>query len=343
MHNERDTRGCAISVADLVARVDLVFRAHGCSAEVAQTLAENCVYAERDGAMTHGLFRLPGYVATLKAGSVDGAAEPEIEDVAPGFVRVDARSGFAQAALARVRPLLLKKAKDHGIVLLAMRNSCHFGALSLDVEPFAESGLVALSLLNSFRSVVPHGATREVYGTNPIAFAAPRSGSFPLVFDLATSTVANGEVALAHLEGRELPTGAGVDASGRITSHPEEILEGGSLLTFGGHKGSSISMMVEILCAALVGSRFSFEVDIPDKSGGQIPKTGQAMIVLDPMKGINAGYSFALRVEELLTQLVQAGQSRIPGDRRRIARQRHEANGIWLSPQAQAMLVQLSS
>jgi delta1-piperideine-2-carboxylate reductase len=102
-------------------------------------------------------------------------------------------------------------------------------------------------------------------------------------------------------------------------------------------------MMVEILCAALVGSRFSFEVDIPDKSGGQIPKTGQAMIVLDPMKGINTGYSFALRVEELLTQLVQAGQSRIPGDRRRIARQRHEANGIWLSPQAQAMLVQLSS
>jgi delta1-piperideine-2-carboxylate reductase len=106
-------------------------------------------------------------------------------------------TAFAQPALAAARPLLVEKAPQAGIAVLAIRNSHHFAALWPDVEPFAEEGLVALSVVNSMTCVVPHGADRPLFGTNPIAFAAPRAGAAPIVFDLATSAIAHGDVQIA--------------------------------------------------------------------------------------------------------------------------------------------------
>ncbi|MGH8367121.1 MAG: Ldh family oxidoreductase, partial [Pseudomonas sp.] len=175
-----------LSYAQLTDLLRQVFVRHGTSADVAQVLAENCASAERDGAHSHGVFRIPGYVSTLASGWVNGKAVPVVEDVASGFVRVDAANGFAQPALQAARGLLVEKARSAGIALLAIHNSHHFAALWPDVEPFAEEGLVALSVVNSMTSVVPHGADRPLFGTNPIAFAAPRADGLPIVFDLAT-------------------------------------------------------------------------------------------------------------------------------------------------------------
>lgn len=230
------------------------FLRHGTSAEVAAVLANNCAGAERDGAHSHGVFRIPGYVSTLKSGWVNGQAVPVVEDVASGFVRVDAQNGFAQPALAAGRALLVEKARSAGIAVMAIRNSHHFAALWPDVEPFAYEGLVALSVVNSMTCVVPHGADRPLFGTNPIAFAAPRADAEPIVFDLATSAIAHGDVQIAARKGERLPPGMGVDSLGQPTTDPKAILEGGALLPFGGHKGSALSMMVELLAAALTGA-----------------------------------------------------------------------------------------
>ena len=162
-----------LSFDELTALLEKIFQHHGTSAEVARVLAENCAGAERDGAHSHGVFRMPGYVSTLQSGWVNGKAVPVVEDVASGFVRVDADNGFAQPALAAARALLVEKARSAGIAVLAIRNSHHFAALWPDVEPFAYEGLVALSVVNSMTCVVPHGADRPLFGTNPIAFAAP--------------------------------------------------------------------------------------------------------------------------------------------------------------------------
>ena len=190
---------------DLPALTDLlqrIFLRHGTSAEVARVLADNCARAERDGSHSHGVFRIPGYLSSLASGWVNGQAVPQVENVAPGVVAVDAAGGFAQPALAAARELLLSKARSAGIAVLAIRNSHHFAALWPDVEPFAEEGLVALSLVNSMTCVVPHGAQRPLFGTNPIAFAAPREGAEPIVFDLATSAIAHGDVQIAKRQGQ---------------------------------------------------------------------------------------------------------------------------------------------
>ncbi|NWA44653.1 Ldh family oxidoreductase [Pseudomonas reactans] len=323
---DHDASTTYLSYETLTLLLQRIFLQHGTSESVAQVLAENCASAERDGAHSHGVFRVPGYVSTLNSGWVNGKAVPIVEDVASGFVRVDAANGFAQPALAAARSLLVDKARSAGIALLAIHNSHHFAALWPDVEPFAEEGLVALSVVNSMTCVVPHGADRPLFGTNPIAFAAPRADGPPIVFDLATSAIAHGDVQIAARKGERLPPGMGVDSLGQPTQDPKAILEGGALLPFGGHKGSALSMMVELLAAALTGGNFSFEFNWSEHPGARTPWTGQLVIVIDPSK--TAGQSFAERSQELVRQMHAAGLRRLPGDRRHRTRAKSQQTGI---------------
>ncbi|MEB2646656.1 Ldh family oxidoreductase [Pseudomonas sp. MYb541] len=323
---DHDVSTTHLSYETLTLLLQRILLRHGASESVAQVLAENCASAERDGAHSHGVFRVPGYVSTLNSGWVNGKAVPIVEDVASGFVRVDAANGFAQPALAAARSLLVDKARSAGIALLAIHNSHHFAALWPDVEPFAEEGLVALSVVNSMTCVVPHGADRPLFGTNPIAFAAPRADGPPIVFDLATSAIAHGDVQIAARKGERLPPGMGVDSLGQPTQDPKAILEGGALLPFGGHKGSALSMMVELLAAALTGGNFSFEFNWSEHPGARTPWTGQLVIVIDPSK--TAGQSFAERSQELVRQMHAAGLRRLPGDRRHRTRAKSQQTGI---------------
>ncbi len=322
---------------DTLARI---FERHGTSPEVAALLADNCASAERDGAHSHGVFRIPGYLSTLASGWVDGRAVPQVQDVAPGFIAVDARNGFAQPAYAAARELLVAKARANGIALLAIRNSHHFAALWPDVEPLAEQGLVGLALVNSMACVVPHGGTRPLFGTNPIAFAAPREGHPPLVFDLATSAMAHGDVQIAAREGRQLPPAHGVDAAGQPTCDPRAVLDGGALLPFGGHKGSALSMMVELLAAALTGGNFSFDFDWSGHPGAQTPRTGELIIAIDPAK--NAGRSFAQRCNDLVDAMADAGQQRQPGQQRQRQRAQSLREGVPLPAATWAELQRLA-
>ncbi len=323
---ESDGMAVRLQFDDLVALVATIFRGGGCSSPVADILARNMVEAERDGAKSHGLFRLPAYLSSLKSGWVDGRAIPVVEDVAPGMLRADGGNGFALPALAAAREALIAKTRGNGIALLAIRNSHHFSALWPDIEPFAREGFVAIEMVNSMASVVPHGGFRKVYGTNPLGFAAPRLGADPLVFDQASSAMANGDVQIAGRDGHKLPAGSGVDRDGAPTTDPRAVLDGGALLPFGGHKGSSIAMMMEIMAAALAGGNFSFEVDFSNHPGAATPHSAQTLILIDPDRGAVA--SFAARVERLIAEINAAGQERLPGDRRYANRRDAMALGI---------------
>jgi delta1-piperideine-2-carboxylate reductase len=311
---------------DLVDLLQRIFVKHGVSGINAKILAENCAACERDGSLSHGIFRMAGYVSSLNSGWVDGKAVPEVEDVGPAFIRVDAKGGFTQPAFFAARPLLIEKVKENGVAVLAIRRSHHFSALWPDVEPFAEEGLVALSVVNSMACVVPHGGRKAVFGTNPVAFASPRAGSHPYVFDQASSAIAHGDVQIAARAGHDLKPGMGVDRNGQPTTDPTAVLDGGALLPFGGHKGNSIALMVEILSAALTGGYFSGEFDWSGHKGAQTPLTGQFFVVIDPARGGND--VFAERVAGLCDLVLDAGQERLPGDRRHMIRAQAEKHGI---------------
>lgn len=321
---------CRLSPEGLLGLITEIFVRAGVPAGPARILARTCVHAERDGAHSHGLHRMPAYLATLATDWVTPGARPRVQESASGTVLVDANNGFAQPALAQAMPLLTRKASEAGVAVMLMKNSHHFGALWLDVEPLAEQSFVALTMVNSSSHMAPVGGTKPVYGTNPMAFACPRDGRPPIVFDQATSVMAKGDIQLAAKSGRPVPPGTGLDKFGKPTEDPAEILDGGTLLPFGGHKGSSIAMMVEILAAALTGGNFSWEIDKSGYTNAHTSRAGQFLLCIDPrLSGENA---FAQRIEALARTLMESGQSRLPGDRRHANRKRAEDEGIAVNP-----------
>jgi delta1-piperideine-2-carboxylate reductase len=309
--------------AALAALIARVFEREGMSAGNAALVAAVVAAAERDGAASHGLLRMAGYTATLRSGWVDGAAQPVVSRAAPAVIAVDASNGFAQVAMAAARERAMQAVREVGMASICIRNSHHFAALWPDVEPFAEQGLVALTMVNARGRIVVWGGKRKVLGTNPMAFAAPRAGGPPLVWDQASSLRAQGEVLLARTEGRPVGLGVGLDAAGNATTDPAAILDGGALLPFGGHKGAGIAFMIEVLAAALTGGRFGFEDTSAQFPGAQTSNAGQFMLLIDPRRSVGDG--FADRIAALVHALREAGSTRLPGDerlrRRDLARQ----------------------
>ena len=320
------------AAADVVLSLDEVrglalpaLRAGGIGAAQAEAIAATVTAAERDGCPGHGLFRVPGYVAAVRSGRADPVAEPVIEDAAPGLLRVDVRNGFAPLALERGRPALLEKARRQGIAAMTLARSLHFGALWPDVEPLAEAGLLALAMLNS-RSFMPAwGGRTPLYGTNPLAFACPRAPGPPMVFDQAASALSRAEIMLAARDGHTVPPGTGLDEDRRPTTDPAAILAGVQL-PFGGYKGASIALMVEILAAGLGGGYFGFESLAEHNDDGGPSNAGQIVIAIDP--AWVSGRGFIARVETLFARILAEEGARLPGDRRHEMRRRAVREGV---------------
>lgn len=293
----------------------------------AAATADNVTLAERDGCPSHGLFRIPGYCAGLRAGTTDGTADPVVEDVAPGLLRVDCRRGMTTLAIRRARPALIEKARAQGIAALAFRNSNHFAALWPDIEPIAEAGLVAMTMVNSRAYMAPPGGRSPVYGTDPFAFACPRPEGPPMVFDQASAAMARGDIQIAARDGRSVPEGTGLDREGRPTTDPAAILDGGVQLPFGGYKGASIALMIELMAGGLTGSPLAFEANARQGAGAPGPSTaGQFTIAIDPAR--TAGEGFLAHVEGLFRHILGDGGARLPGDRRHAARERSMREGV---------------
>ena len=323
----------ATALHNLVARI---LAEAGMSAENAATVTRVVVAAERDGTASHGLFRLPGYLATLRSGWVDGHAVPTVTQVAPTLLLADGRNGFAQVALAAARDQLTDIARAQGMAALCTGNAHHFASLWPDIEPFAEAGLIALTVINTRSHIVVFGGRRKLLGTNPMAFACPRAGGPPLVWDQAASVRSQGEVLRARRAGRTVPLGVGVDATGQPTEDPAAILDGGALLPFGGHKGAGIALMIEVLAAALTGGRFGFEDRSAAYPGAQTSNAGQFVLLIDPSR--TAGTGFLPRIEALVAALREAGSERLPADARH-ARHLAARDGIEIADSVHAELL----
>lgn len=281
----------------------------------AEAITSVILAAERDGAKSHGLFRLPGYCAGILHNKVNPLSEPIVTDVSPGVVLCDAQHGYAPLAFERALPALAKKAKLNGIASLLIRNSFHFAALWYEAEKLAtDHALASMVFVNSKSYVAqPGGTGRRLYGTNPMSFGFPRNGQFPLVIDQASSVMARGEIMLhGGSDGSDaiLPEGVGLDAEGKPTRDAQAVLEGAQL-PFGGIKGANIALMVELLAAGMTDSPFSFEAHEEDPSWFGPTRHGEFIIAMDPIKmGVNAAHA------ETLFQRLSEDGGRLPGSRR---------------------------
>ena len=307
-----------------------VLSSNGMSEAHANAIAKVITAGQRDECHSHGIYRLLVTTHTLRQGKVSGVAEPIIDDRSPAIVAVDARFAFSQLAFEVGSKILVEKAQSVGVAALAINNCYHFSALWPEVEWLAEQGLAAIALTPSHAWVAPAGGTRPALGTNPIAFGWPRQGEFPYVFDFATSASARGEIELHRRAGTEIPQNWGIDASGNPTVDPSAVVNGGAMLTFGGHKGSALSTMIELLAGPLIGDLTSLDSLALDDGAGSTPCHGELIVAFDPRHfGLGDAAGDAARVERLLSTITDQG-ARLPSQRRFEARRRSQADGILI-------------
>lgn len=302
-----------------------IFKLHGASALNAASVARALIAAEADGLAGHGLSRIPTYVGMLKSGKIDGQATPIVHRTRPAALLVDAADGFAFPAIDAACAELPAMARASGIAVAGITRSNHAGAAGQHVERLARQGLVAIFFANTPPAIAPWGASSPVFGTNPIAFAAPLPDRPPIVIDLALSKVARGNIIAAKQKGEPIPEGWALDAEGRPTTDADAALKG-TMIAMGEAKGAALALMVEILAAALVGSHLSMDASSFLDTAGPPPGTGQSFIVIDP-DSLGHG-RFGAAMTRLAAAIEGQDGARLPGVRRLEKRRRAEVQGI---------------
>jgi (2R)-3-sulfolactate dehydrogenase (NADP+) len=314
-----------LGLADAELLAKKILARHGTSEANAECVARALVAAEADGQKGHGLSRLPSYAAQAASGKVDGQAVPTLEQGARAALRIDARNGFAFPALAMAVDRLSSLAAETGIAAAGVHRSHHFGQAGYHVEQLAARGLIGLVFGNSPRAIAPWGGSQGVFGTNPIAFAAPRRTRPALVIDLSLSKVARGKIMVAAKQGEPIPEGWALDRNGNPTTDAEAAMQG-TMLPMGDAKGAALVLMVEILAAALTGARFGFEASSFFTAEGEPPAVGQFLVAIDPRAF--SGDAFAQRLETLIGAILEQQGTRLPGARRLGLRAESARNGL---------------
>lgn len=218
----------------------------GHDVDEAAAIADHLIDCELRGLSYGGLPRaLSIYERMTKPGYSRGAIEVVRET--PLSALVDGRNSIGYLVALRAAEIAIQKAGAAGMAVVGARDTWHTGMLSYYAEKAARAGLVAMIASNASPNVAPHGGSEGRFGTNPIAFGFPATDD-PVVWDIGTAAMMHGEVVLAGRLGEPLPEGAAFDAEGRPTRDPAAALAG-AIAAWGGHKGSGLAIVVQLLGA----------------------------------------------------------------------------------------------
>ncbi len=327
-----------LSLAEAETLVMEALQRNKVSAENARSVAVALVAAEAAGQGGHGLRRVPAYAGQAKVGKTDGFARPQLSRPFPAVLRIDAGNGYAYPALDLAVAELPAVAREQGIALAAISRSHHAGVMGLTVERFADQGLVALMVANAPASMAPWGGKTPVFGTNPIAFAAPLPGEEPVVIDLALSKVARGKVMAARQQGAPIPADWAFDREGRPTTDAEEALAG-TMIPAGDAKGAALALMVEILAAGLTGANYAFEASSLFDDKGAPPALGQTIIAINP--AATSAADTAQRLALLADEITRDPNVRLPGRRGQSSRRLALTEGITVEDEVIAAIERL--
>jgi LDH2 family malate/lactate/ureidoglycolate dehydrogenase len=322
-----------------------VYAACGMPDADARLAADTLVQADLWGHQSHGLMRLPWYVARLRSGVARAVAAPEYVVDAGAIAVLDAQDAMGQVTAARAAEDAIRRAKAHGIGAVAVRRSNHFGTAMYFTLMGPPAGCILFLATNASPAMAPWGGREKRVGNNPWSWAAPAGRHAPLVLDIANTAVARGKVYLARQRGEAIPPGWALDAEGAPTTDPEAALAG-LIQPMAGHKGYAISVVMDMLAGVLTGSEFGPGVAgpyQPDKKSG----AGHLLIALDIAKFLPLA-EFEARMERMIAGLNEAKPAKdvaeifYPGEIEARNDRRHRAEGLSLPPDTLRDLARLA-
>jgi 3-dehydro-L-gulonate 2-dehydrogenase len=227
-----------------------ILRKLGFAADRASLCARLFAETTRDGVYSHGLNRFPRFVAMIRNGSIDPAAEPRIVSRFGAMERWDGQRGTgnlnAHAAMERAVAL----SHEHGVGCVAMENTNHWMRGGTYGWQAADAGAIGICWTNTMPNLPAWGGTDPAIGNNPLVIAVPRARGH-VVLDIAMSQFSYGALESYRKRAEMLPVDGGFDAEGQLTRDPAAIEATQRLLPIGYWKGSGLSIMLDVIAAML--------------------------------------------------------------------------------------------
>nr|OQO28305.1 hypothetical protein B0A51_05424 [Rachicladosporium sp. CCFEE 5018] len=263
--------------------------ANGVSREHAALIAKCLVAADLRGIDTHGINRLPSYLARVRQGVLDPTARPTLVEATPVVAQVDAHNSFGFVASSMAMSHACTVAQTYGIGMVSVKHSNHFGMSAWLVQQALDAGMMSLVFTNSSPALPVWGGREKLMGVSPIACGAPGGpASPPFILDMAPSVAARGKIYKALRRGEQIPEDWALDADGQRTTDPAAALQG-VMLPMGGPKGSALAVMMDVFSGVLSGSAFAGGVTNP----------------YDPSKPANVGHFIVAMKPDLFMDLAE--------------------------------------
>lgn len=328
-----------LTVGGAIATAQSLLEAVGVNPEHALTTARCIVASDRWGIGSHGLMRLPFYLARLQAGGINPVAELKTVTDLPSLVVFDGDDGLGHWQLQHAAEVASQRALVNGIAAVGVGRSNHCGALGIYVWPMINRGLVGIAFSTGPAVMPPWGGDKPLLSTSPIAAGIPTNP--PTVVDLATSAVARGKIQAKAQAGAELEPGWAFTKDGAPTTDAKEALAG-MLAPLGGAKGYAIAVLVESLTGMLIGPTLS--KNIPDmfaaEQDGLPQQISHFVIAIDASKLSVDGENS--RTEDFAAEVSKAG-GRLPGSNRVNPEKLVDGDEITITDQVSAQLAAWTS
>jgi len=243
----------------------------GFSNKEATLITENLINAELAKKKTHGLVVLPylnKYADQLNIDDID----LDIIKQNTNSLHINGHRKLGFSIIYKSLDLAFDLVNVSKVVCVGLKNISLSGYIGAYARKATEKDLIFIGFNNSSGGLIPYGAKKDIWGTNPLTIGIP-ANNIPVILDMASSQITFGDLLVAITEGKKIKEGVAINSQGNITTDPNKVMEGGGLLPFFGHKGSGLAFIVELLGGALTGSRVGY--DVP---GGW----GSFYILLDP-------------------------------------------------------------
>lgn len=323
-----------------------VFCGLGVPEDDAAICTEVLLASDLRGISSHGVGRLKMYYDRIRQGILSPVTRFEVVRETETTAVVDGHHGMGHVIGYRAMELAMKKARERGLGAVAVRNSSHFGIAGYYALMAAREGMIGLAFTNARPSVAPTFSVEPMLGTNPIAFACPTDEEFPFCFDAATSIAQRGKIEVLARAGKPTPAGWVIDRQGRLATDTDEILAGipkglyallplgGKGEELGGHKGYGLSVVVEILCAALQSGAFLKDLSGFDERGNPRPhQLGHFFMALDigrfvPLEEFKRTAGAILRALRAAEVSPDADRIYTAGEKAHLAEQRVRREGV---------------
>lgn len=312
----------------------------GCNEEQAENVTHSLMMAEACGVSTHGLRMLHDHIVRIQNGFYDIHEDITIEHKTVAFARVNCHGMIGMDSAVKCMQMAIDGCKESGIYTVFANNANTFSAAFLYTLQAAKQSKIGIAISNAPAKMPAYGGKEKLLGTNPLSYAIPAFKRDPIIFDMATSIVAQSKINMAKDRGDSIPEGWALNSEGLPTTNSLEACRG-MILPMAGPKGYGLSMMIDIMAGLLSGASYLDKVGRFYNEGNKCMNVGQCFIAIDPVQVY--GESFYQEVDDYISKVLSSKKQdgkgvKLPGMNKKERYVSSVNNGISVTVELQQKL-----